>query len=128
MNGDQGADVKTRRSGRSRVRCSSLRLNLQHRYLMFFGLGRSFPSAIRTVACPVEVTEALRISESNGIASRGLCRRRACDVAADVYNELLVLYDCREEVAGVELFAARGIHRIFRDEFDAGHGTMEHQP
>jgi MFS family permease len=53
---------------------------------------------------------------------------RTCDVAVDAYNELLVLYDCREEVAGVELFAARGIHRIFSDDFDAGHRTMEHQP
>jgi len=52
---------------------------------------------------------------------------RTCDVAVDAYNELLVLYDCRDEVAGVELFAARGIHRIFKDDFDAGHRTMEHQ-
>jgi hypothetical protein len=53
---------------------------------------------------------------------------RTCEVAVDAYNELLVLYDCREEVAGVELFAARGIHRIFKDDFDAGHRAMEHQP
>ena len=53
---------------------------------------------------------------------------RTCDVAVDAYNDHLVLYDCREQVAGVELFAARGIHRIFKDDFDAGHRTMEHQP
>ena len=52
---------------------------------------------------------------------------RTCDVAVDAYNELLVLYNCRDEVAGVELFAARGIHRIFKDDFEAGHRTMEHQ-
>ncbi len=52
---------------------------------------------------------------------------RTCDVPVDAYNELLVLYDCRDEVAGVELFAARGIHRIFKDDFDAGHRTMGHQ-
>ena|ERR1700674_1591412 len=53
---------------------------------------------------------------------------RTCDVAVDAYNELLVLYDCRDEVASVELFAARGINRIFKDDFDAGHRTMKHQP
>src|SRR2546430_2565734 len=52
---------------------------------------------------------------------------RTCDVAVDAYNELLVLYNCRDEVAGVELFAARGIHRIFKDDFEAGHRTMEQQ-
>ena len=57
-----------------------------------------------------------------------LSEPRTCDVAVDAYNKLLVLYDCREQVAGVELFAARGIHRIFKDDFDAGHRTMEHQP
>jgi hypothetical protein len=40
-------------------------------------------------------------------------------VAVDAYAEQLVIYDCHEEVARVELFAARGIHRIFRDDFEA---------
>ena len=44
---------------------------------------------------------------------------RRCDVPVDAYTEQLVIYDCREEVAGVDLFAARGIHRAFRDDFDA---------
>jgi len=29
----------------------------------------------------------------------------------DAYSEHLVLYDCSQRVAGVELFDARGIHR-----------------
>jgi len=37
----------------------------------------------------------------------------------DAYSEHLVLYDCSQRVAGVELFAARGIHRVFKDDFDA---------
>jgi len=48
-----------------------------------------------------------------------LPRPRRCDIAVDAYSEHLVLYDCSQRVAGVELFAARGIHRVFKDDFDA---------
>ncbi len=53
---------------------------------------------------------------------------RTCDVAVDAYNDQLVLYDCRQELVGVDTFAARGLHRTFGDDFEARRGTTEHQP
>jgi hypothetical protein len=44
---------------------------------------------------------------------------RTCDVAVDAYNDQLVLYDCRQELVGVDSFAARGLRRIFKDDFEA---------
>ena len=43
-----------------------------------------------------------------------------CLAAVDAYSKQLVLFNCREEVAGVELFAARGLKRTFKDDFDVG--------
>jgi hypothetical protein len=57
-----------------------------------------------------------------------LSASRTCDVAVDAYNDQLVLYDCRQELVGVDTFAARGLHRTFGDDFEARRGTTEHQP
>src|SRR5882762_4263540 len=36
---------------------------------------------------------------------------RTCDVPVDAYKDQLVLYDCRQELVGVDSFAGRGLHR-----------------
>jgi len=53
---------------------------------------------------------------------------RTCDVPVDAYKDQLVLYDCRQELVGVDSFAGRGLHRTFRDDLEAGRGTAEQQP
>jgi hypothetical protein len=53
---------------------------------------------------------------------------RTCDVAVDAYNDHLVLYDCRQELVGVDSFAARGLRRTFRDDFEAERGTTAQHP